>query len=169
MSDHPERVTLSGRPPETTDPGAPAPIDPTTGMHRDYWVLSEAERAKGFVRPVRSSYRHVGIAGPKHPLRDLTEEEKARYAEKYGYVKFEPNPDHPAKSSVIGTFWTQAQLDNIGKGCGTVTTMGRALAETYARDPRFYGSTFCCGCGTHLPVGKGGEFVWDGSQERVGT
>jgi hypothetical protein len=171
MSDHPERVTLSGRPTETTDPavGAPAPIDPATGMHRDYWVLSEAERAKGFVRPVRRSYRHVGIAGPKHPLRDLTEEEKTRYAEKYGYVKFEPNPDYPAKSSITGTFWTQAQLDKIGRGCGTVTTMGIALAETYARDPRFYGSTFCCGCSTHLPVGEAGEFVWDGTRERVGT
>ena len=52
--------TLSGRPPI---PGhehgpAPAPIDPTTGMHEDYWVLSAEERAKGFVRPVRSKYRH---------------------------------------------------------------------------------------------------------------
>jgi hypothetical protein len=22
--------------------------------------------------------------------------------------------------------------------------MGRALSETYARDPKFYGATFCC-------------------------
>src|SRR3954467_6361571 len=42
-------------------------------------------------------------------------------------------------------------------GCGTVTTMGRALSETYARDPKFYGATFCCGCNRHLPVA---EFVW---------
>src|SRR5688500_9223864 len=34
--------------------------------------------------------------------------------------------------------------------CGTVTTMGRALSETYARDPKFYGATFCCGCNRHL-------------------
>lgn len=52
--------------------------------------------------------------------------------------------------------------------CGTLTTMGQSLAETYARDPNFYSGTFCCGCGTHFPVGEHGEFVWeDGS--KVGT
>jgi len=46
--------------------------------------------------------------------------------------------------------------------------MGMALAETYARDPKFYGSTFCTRCGTHFPVGEFGEFEWeDGS--KVGT
>lgn len=56
--------------------------------------------------------------------------------------------------------------------CGVVTTMGQSLAETYARDPYFYSGTFCCGCGAHFPVGPadmGGEFVWDGTDERVGT
>lgn len=53
--------TLSGRPPV---PGheygpAPAPIDSATGMHADYWVLSAEERAKGFVRPLRRTYRHM--------------------------------------------------------------------------------------------------------------
>lgn len=33
-------------------------IDPTTGQQKDYVVLSDEERAKGFVRPVRDSYRH---------------------------------------------------------------------------------------------------------------
>jgi len=53
--------------------------------------------------------------------------------------------------------------------CGTLTTLGQSLAETYARDPHFYSGTFCCGCGTHFPVGADGEFVWDGSNEKVGT
>lgn len=53
--------------------------------------------------------------------------------------------------------------------CGTLTTMGQSFAETYARDPHFYSGTFCCGCGTHFPVGADGEFVWDGSNEKVGT
>jgi hypothetical protein len=53
--------------------------------------------------------------------------------------------------------------------CGTVTTMGQTLAETYARDPSFYSGTFCCGCRAHCPVGANGEFVWDGSTEKVGT
>lgn len=83
------------------------------GQQRDYVVLAEEERAKGFIRPVRRSYRHLK--------------------------------------------------------CGTVTTMSQALAETYARDPHFYGGTFCCGCGSHFPVGVDGEFVWDGTDEKVGT
>jgi hypothetical protein len=53
--------------------------------------------------------------------------------------------------------------------CGVVTRMGQALAETYAREPSFYSGTFCCGCGTHFPVGEDGEFVWDGSNQKVGT
>lgn len=34
-------------------------IDPQTGMQKSYVVLSEEERAKGFVRPVRQSYVHT--------------------------------------------------------------------------------------------------------------
>ena len=36
--------------------------------------------------------------------------------------------------------------------CGTTTTMGLAIAETYARDPKFYGGTFCVACGKHFPL-----------------
>lgn len=82
-----------------------------------YLVLSEEERARGFVRPVRQSYRHLK--------------------------------------------------------CNRVTTMDRAIAETYARQPNFYGATFCCACGMHRPVGERGEFTWveaDGSEgPKVGT
>jgi hypothetical protein len=57
--------------------------------------------------------------------------------------------------------------------CGRITTMGRALAETYARDPLFYSGTFCSHCAGHFPVGEDGEFVWyemDGSiGPKVGT
>lgn len=88
-------------------------IEPATGQQKAYVVLSEDERAKGFVRPVRQAYTH----------------------------------------SV----------------CGGTTTMGRALAETYARNPSFYGATFCVECGGHFPVGENGEFVWAGTSEKVGT
>lgn len=88
-------------------------IDPETGMQHKYVVLSDEERAKGFVRPVRNSYKHLT--------------------------------------------------------CGTVTSMGLAIAETYARDPHYYGSTFCAGCRDHFPVGMNGEFVWNGTDEKVGT
>lgn len=53
--------------------------------------------------------------------------------------------------------------------CGTVTRMPQACAETYARQPSYYGSTFCCGCREYLPVGAGGQFVWLDDGTRVGT
>lgn len=165
-----KRTTASGQPPTVENP-AHSPVPNTAvhadGQHVDHWVLSEEERAKGFVRPVRHAYVHVGLPGPKYPLRDLTWEEKVRY-EQYDYVKREEYPE--SELPVTGRFWTQARLDAVGKGCGVVTYMrGSQIAETYARDPDFYSSTFCCGCGQYLPVGEDGEFVWDGTTERVGT
>jgi len=76
-------------------------------------VLCETERAKGFVRPLRLSYKHLQ--------------------------------------------------------CGSITIMPLACAETYAREPTYYGSTFCCHCGDYFPVGSLGEFVWEGTDEKVGT
>lgn len=147
----------------TTDPNDPG-IRQTRadGQQEVYLVLSEEERARGFVRPVRTAYRHVG-ARPKNPTRPLTEEERGRYSS-FGYVAYEEYP--PSDSSVTGRFWTEAQLNS---GCGTVTTMGLVLAETYARDPNFYGATFCCHCGRHFPVGPGGEFVWEPDGTPVGS
>lgn len=84
---------------------------PRKGQQQGYIVLAEEERAKGFVRPLRCSYRHLK--------------------------------------------------------CGTVTAMGQTIAETYARNPYFYNSTFCCGCGAHFPIGPKGEFVWDGTNENL--
>lgn len=53
--------------------------------------------------------------------------------------------------------------------CGAVTKMGHTLAATFARDPYFYSGTFCATCRAHFPVGEDGEFVWDGTAEKVGT
>jgi len=50
--------------------------------------------------------------------------------------------------------------------CGSVTTMGRALSETYARDPKFYGSTFCVNCNAHYPVD---QFIWTADGAQVGS
>jgi hypothetical protein len=129
-----------------------------------YLVLSADERSKGFVRPLRRSYRHVGPAGPRFPLVDLTPEQRARGAG-YGYVKYEPYPPDP-NSSAVGRYWTQAQLDAVDKGCGTETRMGLELCETYARNPGFYSATYCVGCRMHRPVG---EFVWVEDGQRVGS
>lgn len=67
-----------------------------------YLVLTDEEKSKGYVRPVRKTYIH--------------------------------------------------------DKCGTETTMHISIAETYARNPKFYGSTYCVQCQKHLPVS---EFKWD--------
>jgi len=95
------------------------PNDPRLGYGVDdepvpqneaYLVLSDAERAKGFVRPYRDRYVH--------------------------------------------TF------------CGSETVMGVALSETYARNPNFYGATYCVKCSKHLPVS---EFYWSADHKPVGS
>lgn len=148
------------------------PEDPRLGWGQDetpteqnevYLILSEEERAKGFIRPVRMAYVHIGKPRPKYPLRDLTDAEKEHH-EGQGYVKFEEYPE--SERPKLGKYWTQAQLDSIENGCGTLTIMAREFAETYARNPQFYGSTYCVGCKKHLPVS---EFVWDKTNERVGS
>lgn len=50
--------------------------------------------------------------------------------------------------------------------CGTVTRMALKLAQTYAVEPKFYSHTYCVSCRKHLPVE---EFVWDGTNEKVGS
>lgn len=151
----------------TTDPN-----DPRLGHGADnepvpqaavYLVLSENERKKGFVRPLRRSYKHAGAPGPKYPLRDLTAEEIERW-QGSGYVKFEVYPESELPKT--GKFWTQEALKSVGQGCNTVTTMSQAIAETYARQPYFYGATYCVHCEKHLPVS---EFVWIDDGERVGS
>jgi hypothetical protein len=89
----------------TTDPNDPelghgADTKPVP-QNKKYLVLSEEERAKGFIRPVRTTYWH--------------------------------------------------------KKCRTTTMMSRAIAETYARNPKFYGATYCCACQMHIVLS---EFLW---------
>ncbi len=76
------------------------------GQQEAYVVLSEDERAKGFVRPYRDCYKHLV--------------------------------------------------------CNTITTMGRDISETYARNPKFYGATFCVACKSHfnLKTADGHAFEW---------
>lgn len=96
---------------DPNDPRIGRGVDAAPGPQNEvYLVLSEAERAKGFVRPYRDAYRHTA--------------------------------------------------------CGSVTTMNAALSETYARDPKFYGATYCVRCRMHKPVG---EFTWTADGEVVGS
>lgn len=48
--------------------------------------------------------------------------------------------------------------------CGVVTKMSLSIAETYARNPRFYNGTFCVGCRTHFPLP---EFTWEPDGESM--
>ncbi len=54
----------------------------------------------------------------------------------------------------------------VHKTCGVETRMGEALSETYARNPNFYGATYCVGCCMHKPVS---EFTWSADGEVVGS
>ena len=65
------------------------------------------------------------------------------------------SPDERAKG-----FVRPVRQSYIHEKCGAVTTMGLAIAETYARDPHYYGGTYCATCRGHFPVGPDGEFVW---------
>ena len=129
------------------------------GQQKGYIVLSDEERAKGFVRPLRESYIHVGVQ-PRHPTRPLTDKEKKVHASA-NYELYEEYPE--SESPVVGKFWTKKQLNS---GCGAVTTMNITIAETYARDPKFYGGTFCAGCQRHFDLA---QFHWDGTKIIVGT
>lgn len=142
-------------------------INPKTGMQKGYVVLSADERAKGFVRPVRRTYIHTGrsICGKNRPTKH------GKLGGQIDVCGFEPG--HAGEC--FQTFFTmdqpaaaEAEQSHRRGGCGVATTMGMALAETYARDPKFYSGTFCCNCGSHFDVGEQGEFEWeDGS--KVGT
>jgi hypothetical protein len=155
------KITLTDGSPVTPDHHD---INPATGMQKGYVVLSEDERAKGFVESVRDAYVHIGPPAPAN-LRNLTDEEVERLSQ-YGYIKFEAYGAE--KEPISGRYWTQPELDRLG-GCGATTTMHRSLAETYARNPEFYSGTFCSTCRDHFPVGENGEFLWLGTSQRVGT
>jgi hypothetical protein len=89
---------------------------PLKGQQESYLVLSEEERARGFVRPVRLRYKHIA--------------------------------------------------------CGHVTGMSQDIAETYARNPKFYGGTFCVHCRSHFRlVDQNGNrtFLWVPDGTPVGT
>jgi hypothetical protein len=115
--------------------GKPVPEDNShtelkeNGQQKEYVVLSPEERAKGFVRPLRTKYIHVGT-------------EPVYYKDSHVLIK-------------LGT-----------NGCGNLTKMSLSIAETYAANPKFYSSTFCCGCNKHLPLD---QFVWEGTNEIVGS
>jgi len=151
-------ATTDGRTPEVD---GPTPTEETLadGQYKSHWILTKEERSKGFIRPVRTSYKHVGVR-PTYSLRALTPHEQEVHSE-MNYQYYEEYP--PEKLPLIGHYWTEEALNS---GCGGVTTMPYDIAETWAADPHFYGSTFCARCHKYLPVE---EFVWNGTNERLGS
>lgn len=164
-----KRCTARGKLVKDTGTGAPTEEKLADGQLTDHYVLCPEDRANGYVEPYRDSYIHVGPPGPEFDLVELTAEQRERLGEDFVEgMKYEPYPEdrHPA----LGCYWTPEKLAKVGKGCGTLTRMPAACAETYAVQPGYYGSTFCCYCGAYFPVGRDGEFVWDReSMQRVGT
>jgi hypothetical protein len=77
-------------------------------QNKVYLVLSDDELAKGYVKPYRTSYKHLT--------------------------------------------------------CGTSTKMAHEIAATYARDPWFYGATYCVHCQKHRPLI---EFIWEPDGESM--
>src|SRR3990167_4531984 len=63
-------------------------------------------------------------------------------------------------------FVRPVRQDYVHKKCGVRTVMALSIAETYARDPKFYNGTFCAGCKAHFPLD---QFVGDGTDEMVGS
>jgi hypothetical protein len=154
--------------------GSPVPDDDShtklraDGQQVGYVVLSAEERAKGFVKSVRNKYLHVGAPPLPDGARDLTEAERKSWvndSDKDPFEKYAPHP--PEKGGpALGKFFTRSQVARAGKRCGSVTTMGQSIAETYARNPSFYGATFCCACGAHFPLN---EFTWEPDGEPMDT
>lgn len=137
----PALCTTNGRPVDEVRAGQKN----ATGQHDAYIVLCPDERAKGFVRPYRDAYKHVGLNICGLHITD-------------GSMVCYMDPGH---EGICG-----AAMGPRPQACNSVTTMGRALSETYARDPKFYGATFCVQCNKHLPIA---EFVWTADGERVGS
>lgn len=134
----------------------------STGQHDGYIVLCPDERAKGFVRPYRDAYKHVGWRIRRCQV-----------------TQQEPSDENPHQCNKALTHDGVCSFDTLmllhgpieflhrrEGGCGAVTTMGRALSETYARDPKFYGATFCVNCNAHYLVD---QFVWTADGEQVGS
>lgn len=138
----------------------------TTGQHKSYIILCPDERAKGFVRPYRDRYQHRGraICGAY-----LNMEGNQKLGGLIDVCTGEPGHDGECIQSTTlsqpeAALAQEKRMHPVG--CGVVTTMGQALSETYARDPKFYGATFCCGCNKHLPVA---EFAWTKDGQTVGS
>lgn len=96
--------------------------------------MSNVELTDGSSVPADRSHTELRPDGQQKGYVVLSAEERAK-----GFLK-------PVRDSYVH------------QKCGVATHMGRSLSETYARNPRFYSGTFCCGCRAHFQLN---EFRWD--------
>lgn len=64
--------------------------------------------------------------------------------------------NHPTNTE--GEYVAPIRRTYIHKSCGVATKIGMEIAETYAKNPKYYGRTFCVGCHSYFPVS---EFYWE--------
>lgn len=89
-----------------------------------------------------------------------------------GYTKIDTNTGMQKDYLVLtpeehaNGFVRPYRAEYIHTKCGELTRMHKGIAETYARDPCFYTSTYCTHCRDHFPLH---EFVWENSAELVGS
>jgi hypothetical protein len=113
--------------------------------------MSDRQLTSGESVPEDDSHKEIEQStGMQRSYVVLTPEERAK-----GFVK-------PLRHSYIHAYPSETDRK---VGCGVETRMGAAIAETYARNPRFYNGTFCVGCKSHFPLN---EFIWDGGGELNG-
>lgn len=138
----------------------------SNGQQKAYVVLSEEERSKGFVRPLRRRYIHVGkpicakirksrvqrLGGARFicTLQDKHDEECGEWKS-----VSQPEGEEAKRTHTL-----------VPVSCGELTMIKGSIAETYARDPKFYNETFCVSCRAYFLVE---EFVWNDTNERVGS
>lgn len=115
--------------------------------------------------PVPKDWSHTELKenGQQKDYIVLSPEERAK-----GFVRpVRRSYIHAGKIAVDAKEEGREPLRIRAGGCGTETRMSQEIAETYARDPKFYNGTFCCGCGKHFPLD---QFVWkDAPDEQVGS
>lgn len=103
-------------------------------------------------RVVEGDHREIDPAtGQQRGYLVLAEEERAK-----GFVRpVRRNYIHTGTNPKMhGPVLIKADTD----GCGALTKQSRDIAETYARDPTFYSSTYCISCRKHFPVS---QFRWE--------
>lgn len=159
---------MTDKPKTCLTDGSPVTADHSelkdNGQQKGYVVLCPEERDKGFIRPLRHSYIHIGRKVCGHLCGDSDRlggfqticAMEPGHTDEHGTVTMRVSQPDAAK----------ARTTNRLGGCGGETTMSQEIAETYARDPHFYSGTFCVHCRKHFPLE---EFIWCGTGEQVGS